>query len=57
MGIADKAKNAVQDLTGKAEEAEGGATANGDLKAEGQADPAKASTKKVGEDEKDTFTN
>ena len=56
MGIADKAKNAVEDLTGKAKEAVGDAAGKNDLKAEGQADQAKAKTKKVGENVKDTFT-
>lgn len=55
MGIADKAKNAAQDLAGKGKEAVGDATGKDDLKAEGQADQAKASTKKVGENVKDTF--
>ncbi len=55
MGFADKAKNAAEDLTGKVKEAVGDATGKDDLKAEGQADQAKAKTKKVGEDVKDTF--
>ena len=57
MGIADKAKNAVEDLIGKAKEAVGDVTGKDDLKAEGQADQATAKTKKVGENLKDTLTN
>ena len=57
MGIADKAKDAIEVLTGKAKEAIGEATNKDDLKAEGQADQAKAKTKKAGEDVKDTFKN
>lgn len=57
MGIADKAKNAIANLTGKAKEAIGDATNKDDLKAEGQADQAKATTKKAGEDVKDAFKN
>lgn len=57
MGIADKAKNAIANLTGKAKEAVGDATNKDDLKAEGQADQAKAKTKKAGEDVKDAFKN
>ncbi|WP_082553430.1 MULTISPECIES: CsbD family protein [unclassified Phycicoccus] len=55
MGIADKAKNAAQDLTGKAKEAIGDATNNERLEAEGQADQAEAKVKKTGEDVKDVF--
>ncbi len=57
MGIADKAKNAVEDLAGKAKEMAGDATDKNDLKAEGEADQAKADTKKAGENVKDTFSN
>ena len=57
MGIADKAKNAVEDLTGKAKEVVGDATNNDELKAEGKADQTKASAKKTGENIKDTFTS
>lgn len=55
MGIADKAKNAAEDLTGKAKEAVGKATDNEKLEAEGKADQTKASAKKAGEDVKDVF--
>lgn len=57
MGIADKAKNAAEDLTGKAKEIIGDATNKDDLKAEGKADQAEAKTKKAGEDVKDAFKN
>ena len=55
MGIADKAKNAAEDLVGKAKEAVGDAKGDDSLKAEGQKDQAKASVKKTGEDVKDVF--
>jgi len=55
MGIADKAKNAAEDLKGKAKEAVGDVTGNDELKAEGKADQTKSSAKKVGENVKDTF--
>jgi uncharacterized protein YjbJ (UPF0337 family) len=55
MGLADKAKNAAEDLTGKAKEVIGDVTDNDDLKAEGKADQTKASAKKAGENIKDTF--
>ncbi len=55
MGIADKAKNAAEDLAGKAKEAVGGATDNKDLEAEGKKDQGTASVKKAGESVKDVF--
>lgn len=55
MGIADKAKNAAEDLAGKAKEALGDAKGDDKLKAEGKADQTKASAKKTGENVKDTF--
>ena len=55
MGIVDKAKNAAEDLAGKAKEVIGDKTDNADLKAEGQTDQAKAETKKTGENIKDAF--
>ncbi len=55
MGIADKAKNAAEDLAGKAKEAIGDAKNDDELKAEGKADQTKASAKKAGEDVKDVF--
>ncbi len=57
MGIADKAKNAAQDLQGKGKEAAGDATGDDSKKAEGQADQGKASAKKAGENIKDAFKN
>ncbi|MGJ9411788.1 CsbD family protein [Aeromicrobium sp. CF4.19] len=55
MGIADKAKNAAEDLAGKAKEAVGDATNNDDLKAEGKKDQASSSVKDAGENVKDAF--
>ncbi len=55
MGIADKAKNAAEDLAGKAKEAVGDAKNDDQLKAEGKSDQTKASAKKTGEDIKDVF--
>src|SRR4051812_37862369 len=55
MGLDDKAKNAAQDLGGKAKEAAGKATDNPDLEAEGNADQAGASLKQAGENVKDAF--
>ena len=57
MSAGDKIKNAAEDLAGKAKEAAGKATNNDNLAAEGQADQAKASVKKTGEDVKDVFKN
>ncbi|GAA5035980.1 CsbD family protein [Terrabacter aeriphilus] len=57
MGIADKAKNAAQDLAGKAKEAIGDATDNERLAAEGQKDQTEASARKAGENVKDAFKN
>lgn len=45
MGIADDARNKVDDLKGRAKEATGAATGNEDLKAEGQADQGIAAAK------------
>ncbi len=56
MGIADKAKNAAQDLAGKAKEAVGDATDNERLEAEGKADQAEAKVRKTGEDIKDALS-
>lgn len=55
MGLDDKIKNAAEDLGGKVKEGVGKATHNERLEAEGEADQAKASAKKVGEDVKDAF--
>ncbi|MBM7789719.1 CsbD family protein [Tenggerimyces flavus] len=56
MGIADKAKNAAENLAGKAKEAVGDLTGNEKLENEGKADQVKAKAKDVGEDVKDKFT-
>ncbi len=45
MGIADDAKNAADDLKGRAKEAVGAATGDQDLEAEGQLDQGIASVK------------
>ncbi|MGJ9423072.1 CsbD family protein [Aeromicrobium sp. CF3.5] len=55
MGIADKAKNAAEDLAGKAKEAVGDAKGDDQMKADGKSDQTKASAKKAGEDVKDVF--
>ena len=55
MGIADKAKNTAQDLTGKAKEVVGDVTNNDELKAEGKKDQAAADVKQAGENVKDAF--
>jgi uncharacterized protein YjbJ (UPF0337 family) len=55
MAIGDKISNAAQDLGGKAKEAAGKATDDGELQAEGQGDQTSAKAKKVGEDVKDVF--
>ena len=55
MGIADKAKNTVEDLAGKAKEAVGDAKGDDKLKAEGKSDQTKASAKQAGENVKDVF--
>lgn len=55
MGIADKAKNAAQDVAGKAKEAIGEATNNDELKAEGKKDQAASDLKQAGENVKDAF--
>lgn len=55
MGIGDKAKNAAEDLKGKAKEALGDAKGDDKMKAEGRGDQAKADTKKAGENVKDAF--
>ncbi|GAA0607603.1 CsbD family protein [Kribbella sandramycini] len=57
MGIADKAKNAAEELAGKAKEAIGDLTGNKDLKAEGQADQTEAGLKNAGENVKDAAQN
>ncbi|MBH0054399.1 MULTISPECIES: CsbD family protein [unclassified Salinibacterium] len=56
MSASDKIENAAEDLTGKAKEAAGKATNNEELEAEGNADQAKASLKKAGENVKDAVS-
>ncbi|RYC14287.1 CsbD family protein [Nocardioides zhouii] len=55
MGIADKAKNAAQDIAGKAKEVAGDVTNNDELKAEGKKDQAASDLKSAGENVKDAF--
>lgn len=57
MGLADKAKNAAEDMKGKAKEAVGKSTDNEEMAAEGQTDQGKADLKKAGENTKDAFKN
>ncbi|OBI03931.1 general stress protein CsbD [Mycolicibacter nonchromogenicus] len=57
MGWADKARNAAQDVAGKAKEAAGKVTGDNDLKNEGKVDQGKSSLKKAGENVKDAFRN
>jgi uncharacterized protein YjbJ (UPF0337 family) len=53
MGLMDKAKNAGEDLKGKAKETAGKSTDNERLEADGQQDQAKADLKQRGEQLKD----
>lgn len=55
MGIGDKIQNAAESAGGKLKETVGKATHNEELEAESQADQAKASVKKAGENVKDAF--
>lgn len=55
MGIADKAKNAVENATGKGKEATGRATDDEKLEADGRNDQSKAGLKDAGENVKDAF--
>lgn len=55
MGLVDKAKNAAEDLAGKAKEAAGKATDDKSLEAEGQTDQSKSDLKQAGEKVKDAF--
>ncbi|WP_369051821.1 CsbD family protein [Kineococcus terrestris] len=55
MGIADKARNTAEKLTGQVEEALGNATKNEELAAEGRKDQGAASAKQAGENVKDVF--
>lgn len=55
MSGTDKAKNAVEDIAGKAKEAAGRATGDKDTEAEGKADQSKSDLKNAGEKVKDAF--
>lgn len=55
MSGLDKAKNAIDDMAGKAKEALGKATHDEDTKNEGRADQAEADLKDAGEKVKDAF--
>jgi uncharacterized protein YjbJ (UPF0337 family) len=55
MGLQDKIKNKVQDLTGKSKEAVGDATDDRSMEREGKADQTKSSLKDAGENIKDAF--
>ncbi len=55
MGLEDKIKNKVEDLTGKTKEAAGAATGDQSLENEGKADQAKSDVKQAGEKIKDVF--
>jgi uncharacterized protein YjbJ (UPF0337 family) len=55
MSGADKAKNKIEDLGGRAKEAIGKATGDADTRNEGRADQAKSSLKDAGEKMKDAF--
>lgn len=57
MGLMDKAKNAMEDMTGKGKEAAGKATDDQSLEAEGKTDQGKADLKNAGENVKDAFNN
>jgi uncharacterized protein YjbJ (UPF0337 family) len=56
MGIADKAKNAIEDTVGKVKEVVGDVTGNDELKAEGLKDQGVSGVKKVGENIKDALS-
>ena len=55
MSFIDKAKNAAEDVVGKAKEVIGEVTDDKDLEAEGKKDQGSAGVKKIGENIKDTF--
>jgi uncharacterized protein YjbJ (UPF0337 family) len=57
MSGVDKAKNAVEDMGGKAKEAIGKVSGDHDTEAEGKADQSKADLKNAGEKVKDAFSN
>jgi uncharacterized protein YjbJ (UPF0337 family) len=55
MSTADKVKNAVQDVEGKAKEALGKVTGDRGTENEGRGDQAKSDLKNAGENVKDAF--
>ena len=55
MGLSDKIANARESAKGKAKQALGEATDDGQLQAEGQVDQSKADLKQAGEKVKDAF--
>jgi uncharacterized protein YjbJ (UPF0337 family) len=57
MSGVDKAKNAVEDLGGKAKEAIGKVSGDHDTEVEGETDQRKADLKNAGEKVKDAFKN
>jgi uncharacterized protein YjbJ (UPF0337 family) len=57
MSFTDKVKNATEGLQGKAKEAQGKATDDDQLQAEGKADQTSADLKDAGEKVKDAFGN
>src|SRR5664279_2626141 len=57
MSALDKAKNAVQDVEGKAKEAFGKVTGHKDTESKGKGDQAKADLKDAGEKVKDAFNH
>ena len=55
MGLMDKARNAVDSMTGKAKQRAGGATGDRDMQAKGDKQQAKGDIKQAGEKAKDAF--
>lgn len=55
MSALDKAKNAVEDVTGKAKEGVGSATGDKSTENEGKKDQSKSDLKDAGENVKDAF--
>jgi len=55
MSAVDKAKNAVEDVKGKAKEAAGRVSGDHSTEYEGKSDQAKADVKDAGEKVKDAF--
>lgn len=57
MGLADKAKDKAQSMTGTAEKKIGKATGDRSLEAEGRMDETSGDLKQAGEKVKDAFTH